>query len=387
MRRLAISIKVLAPQVVVGAALGFAFSECAYCQDTVAQEKARSPAFTRRVFLSGHSLTDDPFAQDIAKIAASLGQHIDWQQQIVIGSPISWRTRGDDKKAPGTWPGYSYGKNRNGTGLNVLKEFSSRTSGKKYDTLIIAEGHYSISELIWNNTVRYLRHYHERFIEQNRAGQTYLFEPWEAIRDKSRPGPWIVLERAALPVWGCVAKRINVSLEQEGRTDRLKTLPAASALAELIAAVISRRVPGVSMGSMKKSVDRVVKDDVHLTRLGIYYISLFSFTTITGTSPVGAWHPGEVTGKQAKSLQDFAWATRKEIIARDENLDLPACRNWMVETFCSQWNAYLPKVDGGRQPQCKEYFARATMDREPFDDPNPFVFDPKSDGSYWYRAP
>src|ERR1700752_3843257 len=59
-------------------------------------------------FISGHSLTDNPYADYLVHITKSLGVSSEYNQQIVIGSPLRVRTRGNDPNSK-DFPGYQLG--------------------------------------------------------------------------------------------------------------------------------------------------------------------------------------------------------------------------------------------------------------------------------------
>ncbi|MDC0741694.1 hypothetical protein [Polyangium mundeleinium] len=80
-----------------------------------------------RMFLSGHSLTDNPLPDHVLTIAQSLGKDFNFNEQIGIGSPIRVRTKGGSFDAPG-WPGYSTGKNREGSDMKRIRSGSCAIS-------------------------------------------------------------------------------------------------------------------------------------------------------------------------------------------------------------------------------------------------------------------
>lgn len=352
-----------------------------------ATDESVSSHAPQRFFLSGHSLSDDPFAAYLEVIAESQGAQLDWNQQIVIGSPLSWRTRGDTSK-PG-WIGYGYGKNRDGKeGLNVLEEFARQTE-KPYDTLLVIEGHNAVTTLIWNDTVRHFRHFHERFIEQNSAGQSYFMEPWESIRDKNALMPWVENERNTSKAWGCVATRINASLAHEGRSDRIATIPTGAALAELVEAILKGEVPPLSAPTKEGAINALFADAVHLRPHGQYYLAAFTYMTMTGKPLVNAWYPSNrMEAKDAEMLRSFAWAFLEKW-KKEARMDVPACRAYFVESFCDSWCAYARgEGETGRNEAgvCKHFFSRETLELDGQASPNPFVFDPAGDAAYWYPA-
>lgn len=349
------------------------------------QPVAQSNIVPKRFFLSGHSLTDNPLAEHIAAIGKSRGVEMTWNQQIAIGSPIRARTRGDGNN-PGHWSGYRLGKNKNGsTGLDILKEFSQQTN-QPYDTLIVADAHKSIAGLIWNDTVRYLRHFHDRIIEHNPAARTFLFESWEGINNKSKLEPWIALERDGSKLWSCVAERINISLKHEGRIDRIETVPVGAALAELIEAIGKGDVPSLATAG-KAATDEILSDDVHLAPTGRYYVALLTYVTMTGQPVEGAWRPSGVPAATALALQQLAWNFHQERKKNFRPLDMAGCRRLMTGGFCDAWNAYVPNQWMSPQPACKWYFARETTALDRNQAPNPFLFDPAIDSAYWFPPP
>jgi hypothetical protein len=294
-----------------------------------------------RVFYSGHSLMDQPLPNFVAAVAQSLNTPLQWNRQYMVGSSIKSRSAGDAPDKP--WSGYRGGDNRDGSGLDVLQEFKQpRTvSGGLYDTLVITEQHGLLGTLVWNDTVRYLRHYHDRFIDANPKGRTWFYESWLDISDKSDPRAWIAYERMASPRWQCMAERINHSLRAEGRQDRIEALPAATALAGLIErATSSAGLRGVTRGSVRETVDSLIGDGVHATPLGAYYIALVTFSYVFDRSPVGGWHPQDVSRDTATALQETSWQLVQQEKQRRLKLDVHAC-DQMVRDFIAPYWAYV----------------------------------------------
>jgi hypothetical protein len=352
------------------------------------------------VLIAGHSLTDPPLPELLAALARHQGLAWDWQRQSVVGSSIRDRSAGLLGTAP--WSGYRTGANRDGKELDLLKEL--RTAGaspEPYNTLLIAEQHSVLGGLVWNDTVRHLRHFHDRFIDANPRGRTWFYESWLGIDDKANPGRWIAYERAASPVWRCIATRINVSLEAEGRSDRITALPAGRALAHLIER--STQAPGaegLSGGPLdtpearRAVVDRFVSDDVHLTPLGSYYIALVTSAALTGAPAAADWAPPDVDAGTAAALQreatTFLAAWRRE----GPPDDLHACRRHLQRDFIRIYWSYLRDTEWIAQQgrlraslrwltQVVQWQWRVARDNAA----NPFHFDAATDKSYWLPAP
>ena len=319
------------------------------------------------LFFSGHSLTDNPFPEYVAAIAKSQGAEIHWNQQNIPGSPIRVRSLGS-----GGWGGYSSGKNAHGQGLNVIDELRSQ----RYETLIIAERNDLIGPLQWEDSVRLLRHFHERLIEGNPEGITYFYESWAGVADKNKPAEWIAYERAASPMWQCIGTRINTSLAAEGRSDRIQSLPAGAALASLVErATQTPGLTGITASSDRQTLNNIFSDDVHLTPLSTYYIALLTFATVYQRSPEGAWAPPEVTPEQAKLLQSLAW---EQVQSKPFPWPLEKCRAVITESFCSTFWRFFGKPQ--EAPNCAAHFAKRDFG-------NPFHYDATTDASYWLPPP
>jgi hypothetical protein len=343
-----------------------------------------------RIFVSGHSLTDAPMPGDLARIARSLDTPAWVNHQMVIGSSIRARTRGVDGSAP--WSGYSQGVNREGEGMDVLAELRApRTVPGPYEVLLVTERHDLGGILAWEDPVRALRHLHERLIAANPQAQTYFYEPWSSVADLDRPGDWVAYERAATPLWQCLATRVNLSLEAEGRADRIRTVPAASALAHLVArAVDAPGLPGLSRpgAPASETLALLFTDRVHLTRLGSYYMALVNYAAIYGRSPVGAWAPEDIDAAQAQALQQVAWSFASAAPAQPA-LSLPACRAQWQASFCDTFWDHWRGADAGwmdrlrtwrHATQCRSHLSAETTD-------NPLFFDPAADRAIWWPAP
>jgi hypothetical protein len=239
-------------------------------------------------------------------------------------------------------------------------------------------------------------------LQGNLIGQTYFYEAWLGINDKHDPRSWIEYERAASPIWQCVATRVNTSLVFEGRTDRIASLPAGLALATLVERAISKDgVAGISGTNVGETLDRLFSDDVHPTRLGAYYVALVSHAIISEESPIGAWRPADIDAIQAASLQRVAAEFASNYRTTNQPLELAQCSAKIRDSFAEVFWRY--RYDSYRRPG--DHWIRARLARtkhtveriwhtynwrRSFDNDtnkNPFHFDPKSDGAYWHLAP
>jgi hypothetical protein len=353
------------------------------------------PRASASMFISGHSLTD-PLPEHLILIAQSMGTGIEWNRQSLPGSAIRIRTRGLGENEA-AWGGYRTGANREGENMDVLSELRApQTIGAPaYDVLLITEQHGLLGSLVWNDTVRYLRHYHDRFIEANPNGTTYLYAPWISLNDKSDPRRWIAYERLAAPIWQCIASRVNVALAHEGRADRIVTIPVALALAELIDRAISPEgIPGVSRMSVRDTVDALVSDDVHVSETGAYFVSLVTYSAVYRRSPVGSSFPVSISPEAALALQRFAWGFVDRFFRSYSPVSLNECRDRVVREFNSVYWSYERDIGFARDEGAVRALAKITKLRIQWrqlfgtlDSSNPFYFDPATNDQYWFREP
>jgi hypothetical protein len=336
------------------------------------------PLASARVMISGHSLTDNPLADFMTQIARSMETPMWWNEQIVLGSTLRIRTRGENY-ADNSFSGYANGKNRDGWGMNIASELANpRTlGGERYDTLLLSERYDLGQVLLSDDTVRYARHYHERLIAGNPNASSFLYHPWLEV-NKDSPGAWINYERTAAPAWQCVAERINVSLAASNRGDRMTYLPAGLALTDLVERATGGGLPGLSGGSVRQVMDQFFYDDVHLTGRGVYYMALVSYASIYRRSPVGAWAPGDISAEQARALQEIAWQSVSRYYDGASPPSMNQCQAMMRDTYCQAFANF--RGGSGMLENCRARFAQQSQD-------NPFYFDAKTDNRYWFPAP
>ena len=338
-----------------------------------------TPLSSARIFLSGHSLMDDPLGENIEMIAQSLSTQLWWNQQIGIGSPLRLRTHGDNMTDP-TFPGYRTGKNKNGSNMNVISEFLNpqTISGQRYDTLVMTERHDIAGVLEWEGTVRYARHFHDRLVAGNSQANSYFYHSWLDIADKSNPMAWVQFERNNAIAWQCTADRINVSLVAEGRSNRVTYLPAGLALTNLIEQATQGNVPGITSSSSTATVNVLFSDSVHMTRVGTYYMALVTYASVYRRSPVGASYPSGVTAQQAQSLQQIAWASVSNYYSTATARTMQQCQTQMRDNFCASYHQY--RGTSQETANCRNFFMGQTNE-------NPFYYNAATDANYWLRAP
>jgi hypothetical protein len=313
----------------------------------------------QRLFISGHSLTDPPLPQQLSAIAASLVQPMQWNMQSIPGSPIRVRSHG-----AGPAHAYRHGSNREGSNMDVLAEWSSpqTVTGGLYDTLLITEQHGVLGALAWHDSVAALQSTHETFIGINPRATTWFYESWLGIHNKDNPARWIAYERAASPVWRCVAQQANLALASKpGFKGGMESIPSGAALAHLVERAAAGLVPGVSAATKRATIEALFSDDVHLTPLGSYYMASVVYATVWGRSPVGAAVPQGLNATAAATLQQEAWRFITAHHAQrmsEPPLTMQSCRSQLKRSFIGLHWAYVRDSQWTRETHLPAAYGR-----------------------------
>lgn len=315
--------------------------------DAVASDAGNpgSPRLEANVMFSGHSLLDNPLPDDFALIASSLSKDFDWNQQNIPGSPIRARTRGNDFNC-GCWDGYSTGKNRNGTGMDVIQELDNPATlspGDVYDSLIVCPRNDLLEVIRWENTIGFLRHFHDRLVDGNAQGTTYFYQVWREI-DKDDHQRWIDFTREELMAYECVASKVNLTLSP-ANPDSVHVIPGGLALTHLVEDALAGSIPTIT-GTTRQRLDAIFSDNVHLQRIGVYFMAAVHFATVFNQSPVGASAPPQVPSAAVSSLQQLAWdvvSTYNHSAARSRNM--ADCRTSVANDVCPEFQRMRGRAD------------------------------------------
>lgn len=324
-----------------GADAGSARSKGAPTNGAPATETTAAPRPGRRVraFFSGHSLLDNPLPNWIEAMALSRGDSLGWQQQIVLGSPIRIRTRGEDPEGH-AFEGYRLGRSRAGGPIDVLGELANPVQlapGERYDHLVIAERVDLLGTMQWEGTIAYLRDYHDRVARHAPNATTLLYQVWPEI-DRRDPAAWIGYVETELFAWECVAARVNDGLAAESRPARVRVVPAGLALAGLVGRAIDGHIPGVE-GSVAQRVDAIFKDDLHLTPMAIYLMAAMHYGVLFDESPVGVAGAEGVAPELLPLLQSLAESTLAAYRSRAERPPtLDSCVARIADDVCPAYH-------------------------------------------------
>ncbi|MDB4976147.1 MAG: hypothetical protein JWN48_4488 [Myxococcaceae bacterium] len=330
-----------------------------------------------RAFYSGHSLSDG-VPEAVAQIAGSLGRSLEFEFQSVGYSLLRERTRGPDPKSE-AWSGYKTGKNKVGEGLDVAQELASPTHlvpGAHYDVLVVTERHDLPEVAVHGQTATYLSDFAQRAWAANPDTDVFFYQTWMPL-DVADPLPWVHYERAVRPLWECVASRVNKSLAPTaGR--RVRVLPGASALADLVGELWRGSVPGLQHLTPPDRVRLLFQDAVHLSPLGTYFMGLVHYAVLFGQSPHGALGQPGIEVETAAHLQGLASrhaVTYGRIADAAASRDMASCRAFAAGEACALFYSYA----GGTNPlaklkhkaeawRCGRQYAGADDPQNPFHD-------------------
>ena len=320
-------------------------------------------------FVTGHSLTDNPFADHLGAISDSLGIQGSWNQQIGIGSPVRVRTSGN-QLPPNNWQGYSSGKNRDTFDMDVIAELASpATIGTEnlYESLLITERHDILDVIRWEYSNSLIRHYHNRLLDGNAAGETYLYQSWLDI-DPADPADWMGYEAEIKTAWECVAAKINLTLQADGLPPAVNVVPAGWALADLLQRILDDEVPGFS-GTDQQKIDDLFNDNVHLNEAGVYFVAAFSFAILEKRSPEGGFIPASIPAATGTALQQIAWLNAQRYLQEFRPLDMGTCRTTMVNQLCARYFNFTDRPD--QVASCQDWMNNTGFSTNPFNWPDP----------------
>jgi hypothetical protein len=320
-------------------------------------------------FVTGHSLTDNPFADYLGAISDSFGIPGSWNQQIGIGSPVRVRTSGH-QLPPNNWAGYAQGKNRNAFDMDVIAELASPATigaGNLYESLLITERHDILDVIRWEYSNSLIRHYHNRLLTGNPAGETYLYQSWLDI-DPADPADWMGYESEIKTAWECVANKINLTLSADGLSPAVNVVPAGWALADLLQRILDDEVPGFTGTDLEK-IDDLFNDTVHLNEAGIYYVAAFSFAILEKRSPEGGFIPAAVPAATATALQHIAWLNAERYRQAYRPIDMNTCSNTLVNQLCARYFNFTDRPE--QVSSCQNWMSNSGLTYNPFNWPDP----------------
>jgi hypothetical protein len=279
-----------------------------------APARARSD---RRVFYSGHSLSDG-LPEEVQRIASSKGGGLNSHFAI--------------ESFPGSLIRQRVAKRRGG----FLR------GDDTYDALVVTERHDLPYAARVEDTTRFLKQMHEELVARDPSAETFFYQVWLEI-DFDRPELFVTYERRALVFWECIASAVNAKLAEEGRAGRVRVLPGAAALAELVDRMIAGTVDGAPGGSPRERVQSLFVDRVHPSEIGRYFMGAVHYAALFEASPEGAALPDGVSPALGASLQRLAWQYTSAYAphaAASSAREMAVCREYAARVMCPLFEAH-----------------------------------------------
>ena len=308
------------------------------------QEGSAMADLKRRMYVSGHSLTNPRTIELLGRMAGAAGVDLVWNMQYLEGSSI--RQRREGRLGTAERRPYNNGADRSGQPADVLAEFASRNGdGRAIDTLLVTEQHAILGALVWQDTIGSLRDLHDSFVKSNPGGQSVFFAPWLSLDDRAAPSRWVAYERAAAPVWSCMVGVVNRSLERDGRRDRVRSISMGLAMAELVASAATKGTAIFEAIGPKSRLKGLLTDDVHLGPIGDYYVAAVLFQYLfPGLQPASITVPSVSPGLM-RELDAFAGRFALEHADSEPAMSASKCRTYVKAQFVDTFVSYYTSVD------------------------------------------
>jgi hypothetical protein len=303
----------------------------------------------RRVFYSGHSLSDG-LPEEVQRIASSKGSP---------GSHFAIES------FPGSLIRQRVAKRRGG----FLRP------GDSYDALVVTERHDLPFAARFEDTARFLKQMHDELVASDPAADTFFYQVWLEI-DFDRPEHFVSYERRALAFWECLASAVNAQLAAESRAGRVRVLPGAAALAELVERMIAGSIEGASGGAPRERVQSLFVDRVHPSEIARYFMAAVHYAALYEASPEGAALAPGVPPELGVSLQRLAWEYMSAYAPRaaaSATRDMAVCRDYAARVMCPLFEAHPRDAEPEhplrlwrRKRACQAAYADAADPNNPF---------------------
>jgi len=257
-----------------------------------------------RVGMVGHSLVNHDIPQMLRSIAASKGTPVVVYEQIINGSPLSnnWKNSASAEKHPENLYG------------DLRAEL--QRSNPPFDAVVLTE-RVAIAECIkWEDTVGNVINWRNLTLKQNPKSKVYMYSTWVGFKN----GEWWK-DVPDLPTWrkrteqdGQLFAKVSADASVDPRSTKgapIRLVPGHTAMGLLYDRLEAGKLPWLG-----KNIKAALSDDIHLNKIGCYYIGCVMYATLMGKSPVGAtgsvkniWGQPlvDLSPAQAKALQELAW--------------------------------------------------------------------------------
>jgi hypothetical protein len=275
------------------------------CAPTHAQSV--SALGSARIVYVGHSLINYDMPEMVKGLAESKGLGIRRAVQVNNGTNIGNNWLGCRQSTfTGQYAPYEF----------ACDAIESGTDQGPYDTLIITQVNNPIIDPTnaanLGSTADDYEKFLNLFLSKNPGGRAFFFPPWEGTDSPWLNGQdWTASIAAQMNLFERVTDRIEqISRDTHGRNATVEIIPSSVALRQLILAAESGQFADITNRS------QLFLDDVHMSKLGNYFMACVVFASVYQQSPAGA--TGRTTGRWgdeltnlpadlALRLQNFAW--------------------------------------------------------------------------------
>ncbi|MEX0298885.1 MAG: hypothetical protein AB3N28_07430 [Kordiimonas sp.] len=222
------------------------------------------------ILFVGHSLVNIVMPEMVRTQIEYLGGVGSTEYQMTIGAPLQWNWNNPDS----------------GQGVNARTHLAQGDT----DVLVITEAVPLINHTEWSGSNEYASNYYNLAVASNPDVRVYLYETWhsnlsgtgvEVPYDANGHIPWRERLEQDLAKWEAIVDAVN---EQRGEDEpEMLLIPAGQALGEVYDQVLAGNIPGIT--SEQEFFDTFFADDIHMSDLGNFFISMVQTATIYAVDP------------------------------------------------------------------------------------------------------
>lgn len=219
------------------------------------------------ILFVGHSLVNTVMPEMVAAQIAHLGGTGSTEYQMTVGASLKWIWNNSDS----------------GQGVNAQTHLALGET----EILVITKAVPLINHTEWSGTNEYASNYYNLAVASNPGTQVYLYETWhsnfsgtgvDVPYDSNDHIPWRERLDQDLPKWEAIVDAVNEQ-RASGEPEML-LIPAGQALGEVYDQVQAGNVPGIT--SEQDFFEVFFIDDIHMSDLGNFFISMVQTATIYG---------------------------------------------------------------------------------------------------------
>ncbi len=253
------------------------------------------------VLFVGHSLVNIVMPEMVESQLSHLGGSGSTEYQMTIGAPLQWNWNNPDS----------------GQGVNARTHLAQGET----DILVITEAVPLLNHTEWSGSNEYASNYYNLAVEHNPNTRVYLYETWhsnlsgtgvEVPYDANGHIPWRERLVQNLSDWEAIVDAVNEQRDPDA--PEMLLIPAGQALGEVYDQVLAGNVPGIT--SEQQFFDTFFVDDIHMSDLGNFFISMVQTATIYGADPteLSSSYGGDEYGNNAITVPEDLMETLVDIV-------------------------------------------------------------------------